>query len=1212
MSSKEKAPRKSAKKGRGDTKSASAGLSRAAAAKPGESKETVTKVKSPGRSKKSDVVASPKLPANPAAHRREVSSVVEAAAPLPVAKTPKTKPAHTVAPSLFLSDLPDPRDEQFRMRRLQVFNWGTFSGLVDIPIAEKGFLFVGRSGSGKSTLLDAMSALLVPPSLVDFNAAAREADRSGRDRNLASYVRGAWADQHDSDSGEIATQYLRKGTTWSALALEYRNALGATVSLIRLFWIAGNGSSAADVRKHYMVTERPFDLARDLDGFDLDLRRLKAKLGEEVHHFDAFAGYSERFRRLLGIQSDIALKLLHKTQSAKNLGDLNHFLRGFMLEEPETFAAADRLVADFGELDAAHKAVVIAREQVQTLTPARLGHDELQVLRRETNALREQQQGIDLFREQRRLVLLDDRQAELEVQAQALEGELIQRKQLLENHDQKLADMERQRREQGGDVVDQLEREREQVARERDERLRRRNKLEAACRELGWTLPATARAFAELAGQARELITGARGQAGALEEQMDALRRDSSQAAQRFAMVRAEIDALRKHPSNIPAPVQAVRARLCQELGWSENAVPFVGELLQVKDEFVAWRGAIERVLHGFALSLLVDEHQYAQVAAWVNKTHLGGKLVYYRVGHVEAFGQRRPDARSLVHRLEVRDHVHRAWLQAELARRFDYTCVDNAAALKQADRAITREGQVKHPGDRYEKDDRRAADDRRHWVLGFDNRDKLALFEKEGVELAQSLAQANDALAQLKARREREGDLRVAAAALAGMEWEEIDVAPRLQRLADIEAQLRQLREGDAGMDALTERLDAERSLRQRAAKACEETAAERIAVERERRSVDAQRDACAARAGMASLTPVQVEGLGARLPAQPALSLENIDHQFRALERSLHDVLEEQAERDYRLVQAIEECFRAFCRRWPQDSADFTPQLDSAEGFLARLRRLELDGLPKHEARFFELLQSQSKQDLLVLQKHMSEARRSIGQRMEEVNESLERVPFNRGTLLQIEVSDRGLQEVRDFQAQLRDVLMQHQTDDRERAEAQFAVLRQLVERLGAQDPEHRRWREQVLDVRLHVEFIGVEVEADTRRQVEVYRSGAGKSGGQRQKLATTCLAAALRYQLGGDDGHLPRYAPVVLDEAFDKADNEFTALAMNIFENFGFQMVVATPLKSVMTLEPFIGGACFVDINGRHDSAVLLIEYDADERRLALPERAREAVA
>jgi len=75
------------------------------------------------------------------------------------------------------------------------------------------------------------------------------------------------------------------------------------------------------------------------------------------------------------------------------------------------------------------------------------------------------------------------------------------------------------------------------------------------------------------------------------------------------------------------------------------------------------------------------------------------------------------------------------------------------------------------------------------------------------------------------------------------------------------------------------------------------------------------------------------------------------------------------------------------------------------------------------------------------------------------------------------------------------------------------------------------------------------------------------------------------------------------VVLDEAFDKADNDFTALAMTIFTNFGFQMIVATPLKSVMTIEPFIGGACFVDITDRRSSTVLLIEYDDAQKRLKL---------
>ena len=105
----------------------------------------------------------------------------------------------------------------------------------------------------------------------------------------------------------------------------------------------------------------------------------------------------------------------------------------------------------------------------------------------------------------------------------------------------------------------------------------------------------------------------------------------------------------------------------------------------------------------------------------------------------------------------------------------------------------------------------------------------------------------------------------------------------------------------------------------------------------------------------------------LAARLPAHPALSLDNIDAQFRQLERGLEEEQKQRAAQDNQHVQAIEECFRAFWRRWPQDSGDFTPTLDSVDGFLARLRRLELDGLPTHEARFFDLLQSQSKQDLL-----------------------------------------------------------------------------------------------------------------------------------------------------------------------------------------------------------------------------------------------------
>ena len=56
------------------------------------------------------------------------------------------------------------------------------------------------------------------------------------------------------------------------------------------------------------------------------------------------------------------------------------------------------------------------------------------------------------------------------------------------------------------------------------------------------------------------------------------------------------------------------------------------GELIAVRPESREWEGAAERVMRGFALSLLVDQRSYPQVAAWIDRNHLGTRLVYFQV----------------------------------------------------------------------------------------------------------------------------------------------------------------------------------------------------------------------------------------------------------------------------------------------------------------------------------------------------------------------------------------------------------------------------------------------------------------------------------------------------------------------------------------------------------------------------------------------------
>ena len=359
--------------------------------------------------------------------------------------------------------------------------------------------------------------------------------------------------------------------------------------------------------------------------------------------------------------------------------------------------------------------------------------------------------------------------------------------------------------------------------------------------------------------------------------------------------------------------------------------------------------------------------------------------------------------------------------------------------------------------------------------------------------------------------------------------------------------------------------------------------------------------------------LTPRQQQGLDERFDAlREPVRLDNLDRLMRSVERSINQEIGEINRAIGEHERFIEKRFDEFVHDWPAEAEGLDATLAAAPDFFAKLTRLETDGLPAHEQRFFELLESQSHQNLAALSTYLSDARKEILERMDLVNDSLAQVPFNQSitqtTFLQIDPSDRQLPDVREFKQEIQQALSHAWSEDRELAESRFLALRRLVERLSSQEPDKKRWRQAVLDVRQHMEFIGRETD-ESGVEVEVYRGGSGKSGGQRQKLATTCLAAALRYQLGGNEHGVPMYAPVVLDEAFDKADNEFTALAMNIFANFGFQMIVATPLKSVMTLEPFIGGACFIDISDRRVSGVLMIEYDSEQQRLKLPAHAHQ---
>src|SRR5699024_4733587 len=232
-----------------------------------------------------------------------------------------------------ITDPDHPHPGQWRLVAVQVSNWGTFHGTHDLAISSKGFFLTGGPGTGKSTLLDAISALLTPPRTLQFNAAASDAgpNRSKYRRTVASYVRGAWAMHYDQATGEFSQEVLREKTTLSVLTLRYSDGQGGTVQLSRLLLLHAGHSADSDVKSLYVIARTPLDVT-DLRQFVST--QIEGKALEAAHPgtqtFRQFREYRAAFCQLLGIPDEKALGLLHKIQSAKELGDVNALLRDYM------------------------------------------------------------------------------------------------------------------------------------------------------------------------------------------------------------------------------------------------------------------------------------------------------------------------------------------------------------------------------------------------------------------------------------------------------------------------------------------------------------------------------------------------------------------------------------------------------------------------------------------------------------------------------------------------------------------------------------------------------------------------------------------------------------------------------------------------------------------------------------------------------------------
>jgi uncharacterized protein YPO0396 len=1103
---------------------------------------------------------------------------------------------------------------QWRLARVELLNWGTFDGHHRIDVARKGHLFTGASGSGKSSLLDAIGTVLTPDKWLRFNAAAQDSASRNDDRTLVSYVRGAWSKEADENLDRAVSTYLRKTATWSGILLRFENERDAPVTMARLFHLRGSSVDKADLKDACFIDRVDVSLLdfREHVASGIEARRIKSAWPNAVvTTTGSHAPFYSRLRRLLGIGSQNALHLLHKTQSAKNLGSLDQLFRDFMLDEPATFARAKNAVEQFGELNQAHQHVVELRKQAEhlkLLENSIAGYESAAATGAEADRLSDL---IDPFQNQLTLRLADDERGLLRSQQARAIDEARKSDAALAETAELLRAAERRALQLGGSDAAQMQERVNDAVKDAAATAGRWNRFAEELASVGVDgAPTNGEEFAELLESSRRALEESVPAAATHEhgdyEQYSAAKRE-------LAAIDGELTEMRNRKSNLPAALLLARKTLAEELGVTETALPFAGELIEVLPEFADWSGAIERVVFPLASALLVRDDHLPEVRRRVEARNLGARLVFEAVPAIADPPRAARTARSLLHRIRVSDGPFHDWLQARVAAEFDFACVDSPDELDTVERGVTIGGQVKKSARRYEKNDRHRIDDRSQWILGADNEAKIELLLARRRDAERRKGEAGLRLSQADAVKVAAIRRRTVLERVVSQEWAELD-RPAADEL--VCARRRQLDALTTGNTELQDAIGAEKQARQ------------------SHQTADARARETALHVSQVNATLAIVDALIAELLArvqdQPVVVGEAdaalLETRYRSVQRKIDrgnigevgrkvsDSLHKESSAAQSLLRRAESDFvasaSAFKTKWPASSGDLTTSIEDRAGYRALLSGILERGLPEHEGNFLKLLRDKSRDLIGHLASDIRDAPKLIADRIDPVNASLGRSRFDVERYLRIEVKIRRTPEVQQFMTDLKTVVDGAWGDDTlAAAEQRFAVLNRIMQRLASSDNADVAWRRRCLDTREHVTFMAHEVDL-AGRTVNVHDSSAGLSGGQRQKLVIFCLAAALRYQLAADEDELPSYATIILDEAFDKADSRYTRMAMDVFVEFGFHMILATPEKLLQTIEPYVGGITSITNATRRDSRTAAVIYRAeDSAQESAPDRAKD---
>ncbi len=519
-------------------------------------------------------------------------------------------------------------------------------------------------------------------------------------------------------------------------------------------------------------------------------------------------------------------------------------------------------------------------------------------------------------------------------------------------------------------------------------------------------------------------------------------------------------------------------------------------------------------------------------------------------------------------------------WIQERLIRQFSYACCDTIEHFQHESLAITRTGLIKHGGERHEKDDRSQIGDRRKYILGWNNADKIKALEADLDEVSQRLTQVKMQIESLERHRTQcvqqkaalqdfmnfidfvEIDWRSAESARLKLLELKRELEASSDRLKQLKLQLEQIQQEIVGANKQRDSLIREIQTL-------------------EDRQTKAKADRCHCESKFQPFSSQLIEAFATQIAAKLrrySMILETINRDEAEIQDHLQQQFAHQERQREVCCSAITICIHNFKSAFPETAVEMGTNLEALDEYIERKTQIEREDLPRYEKSFKKHITEKITSAITIFKSSLEKQQEEIRQSIDDLNESLRLISYTESTYIKLRCEATHDSEVRDFKKELihclGDVIQQSDEDNEQRF---HNIQSRLIKRFKEQD----RWTNKVTDVRNWLDFSVSERYKLDDSEKEHHTDSSGKSGGQKVKLAYTILASAIAYQFGlnREDPTAKSFRFVVIDEAFSKSDDDNCRYAMELFKNLDLQLLVITPKDRINTIEQYLYSLHFV---------------------------------